>query len=96
MWAPLLSITFRLFGNAIAGYVIMKLIYWAFDQIIIGSISFAPLAMFVTPILHAYFDIFSGFIQTTVFTLLSMALIKNEVPENVDIEEFSKINEVKI
>ena len=96
MWAPLLSITFRLFGNAIAGYVIMKLIYWAFDQIIIGSISFAPLAMFVTPILHEYFDIFSGFIQTTVFTLLSMALIKNEVPENVDIEEFSKINEVKI
>lgn len=86
MWAPLLSITFRLFGNAIAGYVIMELIYWAFDQIAIGSLSLSPLAIFITPVLHAYFDVFSGFIQTTVFTLLSMALIKNEVPEDIQLE----------
>ncbi|MDD6302811.1 MAG: F0F1 ATP synthase subunit A [Bacillales bacterium] len=79
MWAPLLSLTFRLFGNAIAGYVIMNLFYWAFENIFTfaGGLTFAPI---ITPIFHAYFDVFSGFIQTTVFTLLSMALIKNEVP----------------
>lgn len=86
MWAPLLSLTFRLFGNAIAGFVIMKLVYWAFDQIIINSISLAPAAVLITPVLHAYFDVFSGFIQTTVFTLLSMALIKNEVPEEISVQ----------
>ena len=83
MWAPLLSLTFRLFGNAVAGYVIMRLIYWAFEEITIGVVSLAPAAALITPVLHAYFDVFSGFIQTTVFTLLSMALIKNEVPEDV-------------
>ena len=101
MWAPLLSITLRLFGNAIAGYVVLKLVYWAFDQIIIGVVSFAPAAVVVTPFLHAYFDIVSGFIQTMVYTLLSMALIKNEVPEDIvnklDKEyeqEVSRINKI--
>lgn len=83
MWAPLLSITLRLFGNAIAGYVVLSLVYWAFDNIKIGLISLAPAAVIVTPVLHAYFDVVSGFIQTMVYTLLSMALIKNEVPEDL-------------
>ena len=83
MWAPLLSISFRLFGNAVAGYVIMKLIYWAFTQISIASANLGPAAIVVTPVLHAYFDLFSGFIQTTVYLLLSMALVKNEVPDDV-------------
>lgn len=83
MWAPLLSITFRLFGNAVAGYVILKLVYWAFAEIKIGMVSLGPVAVVITPVLHAYFDLFSGFIQTTVYVLLSMALISNEVPEEV-------------
>ena len=40
----------------------------------------------VTPILHAYFDLFSGLIQTVVFLFLSMIFIANEGPE--DDEEF--------
>ena len=83
MWAPLLSITLRLFGNAIAGYVVLSLVYWAFDNIRIGLVSLAPAAVIVTPVLHVYFDIVSGFIQTMVYTLLSMALIRNEVPEDL-------------
>ena len=101
MWAPLLSITLRLFGNGIAGYVVLKLVYWAFDQITIGVVSLAPAAVVVTPFLHAYFDVVSGFIQTMVYTLLSMALIKNEVPEDIanklDKEydqEVSRINKI--
>lgn len=83
MWAPLLSISLRLFGNGIAGYVVLKLVYWAFENITIGVVSLAPAAVVVTPFLHAYFDIVSGFIQTMVYTLLSMALVKNEVPEDI-------------
>ena len=70
-------------GNGIAGYVVLKLVYWAFSQIQIGIVNLAPAAVVVTPVLHAYFDIVSGFIQTMVYTLLSMALIKNEVPEDI-------------
>ena len=101
MWAPLLSISLRLFGNGIAGYVVLKLVYWAFEQITIGVVSLAPAAVIVTPFLHAYFDIVSGFIQTMVYTLLSMALVRNEVPEDIGIkldkeyeQEVSRINKI--
>lgn len=92
MWAPLLSMTLRLFGNAFAGMVLMTLVYWAlqsFGAFIFaagpgGSIIFAP---FVTPVLHAYFDVFSGAIQTLVFMFLSMLFIAQEKPEEYKAEE---------
>lgn len=99
MWAPLLSLTMRLFGNALAGWTIMTLIYAvlkssgdAVINFIDGSILntggfIAPIA---TPILHAYFDLFSGLIQTTVFLFLSMIFISNEGPEEDDIEEIAE------
>ena len=98
MWAPLLSLTMRLFGNALAGWTIMTLIYSVFkasgdavitfvDNSVINAGGFiAPIA---TPILHAYFDFFSGLIQTTVFLFLSMIFISNEGPEEEEIEELS-------
>lgn len=98
MWAPLLSLTMRLFGNALAGWTIMTLIYSVFkasgdavitfiDNSVINTGGFiAPIA---TPILHAYFDFFSGLIQTTVFLFLSMIFISNEGPEEEEIEELS-------
>ncbi len=46
-------------------------------------------APIVTPILHAYFDLFSGLIQTVVFLFLSMIFIANEGPEDDDIQELS-------
>ena len=40
---------------------------------------------FVGPIiaapLHVYFDLFSGFIQTYIFIMLSAAFIGNKIPE---------------
>ena len=96
MWAPLLSLTMRLFGNALAGWTLMTLLYSAIGGIGDVVIEAAGQAMhvggfiapFVTPILHAYFDLFSGFIQTTVFLFLSMIFISNEGPED-DIDELS-------
>ncbi len=92
MWAPLLSLSFRLFGNAVAGYVIMKMVYWAFEPLTIAGGFISP-ASLIAPVLHAYFDVFSAYIQTTVFTLLSMALIKNEVPEDINTQKEKEYKE---
>ena len=39
------------------------------------------IAPFITPVLHAYFDLFSGLIQTTVFISLMTILTGQEIPE---------------
>lgn len=57
-----ISLSFRLFGNILGGVVIMTLLY----QVI-------PIG--VPAVLHAYFDVFSGLIQTFIFTMLSMVFI---------------------
>lgn len=90
MWAPLLSLSLRLFGNAVAGWTLMTLIYSALNglgTVVITAVGEnltvgAMVAPFITSILHAYFDLFSGFIQTTVFISLSAILIGQEVPED--------------
>lgn len=101
MWAPLLSMTLRMFGNAMSGFCIMSIVYFGLENIsdsIFGSLfignywanatgavvsgATGPAGIFIapiiTPILHMYFDIFSGFVQTTVFLLLTMIFILNE------------------
>ena len=97
MWAPLLSLTMRLFGNAISGWTLMTLVYWALEELsnLIVTLpkemaGFSVIAPFITPVLHAYFDIFSGFIQTTVFIFLTMIFVSQEGPEDVAIKELSK------
>lgn len=94
MWAPLLSMTLRLFGNALAGWTLMSIVYYALGNLSGMIFSFIDsawnqvfIAPIITPILHAYFDLFSGFIQTTIFIFLTMINIANEVPE--DLEEIS-------
>lgn len=94
MWAPLLSLTLRLFGNAFAGLVLMTIVYWAINSLSsviftfvnaeASSIFIAPI---LTPVLHAYFDLFSGAIQTLVFMFLSMLFVAQEKPEEDKVEE---------
>ncbi len=88
MWSILLSITLRLFGNALAGFVLMELIYDALESLSAMIFSSLPdwisgsfIAPFITPILHAYFDLFSGFIQTTIFLFLTAINVSMEAPE---------------
>lgn len=102
MWAPLLSMSLRMFGNAIAGYCLMGMIYYGTESLsyaIFNNASmmeitstnlnsptillFAPIA---TPIFHAYFDLFSGVIQTLVFTMLTMINVYQEQNDD-DVEE---------
>jgi len=90
MWAPLLSLTLRLFGNAIAGWALMSIIYYGLDNLanlIFGSFlaygwSSLFIAPIITPVLHAYFDLFSGLIQTVVFISLTTIFIGQEIPED--------------
>ena len=88
MWAPLLSLSLRLFGNAIAGFTIMTLLYGALEAASGALFSFIDsqwnqifIAPIATPILHAYFDLFSGVIQTLVFISLTMINIGLEGPQ---------------
>ena len=94
MWAPLLSMSFRLLGNAIAGMVLMNLIYGVLEMLstnIFGWMGVIP--PLITPVFHAYFDIFSGFIQTTVFCMLTMLLVAQEATPEED-EALPEVTEV--
>ena len=64
-----LSMSLRLFGNVLSGTVMMGLIYGLLPKL---------LQLFIWPVfgaLHAYFDVFSGAIQTYVFCMLTMTFI---------------------
>lgn len=64
------SLGLRLFGNVLSGTVIMALFYGLVPIFIkIG----------VPAVLHAYFDVFSGCIQTYVFCMLTMTYVKDKM-----------------
>lgn len=88
MWAPLLSLTLRMFGNAVVGWVLISLINWGLENAsamifatTVGGPSDLLLVPIVTPILHAYFDVFSTCIQTLVFTFLTALFVAQEKSE---------------
>ena len=61
-----ISLSFRLFGNMLAGLIMMSLIYAMFPIY----------AKFVIPAaLHAYFDVFAGVLQTYIFCTLSITFV---------------------
>lgn len=66
-----ISLSLRLFANVLSGTIIMALIYSLLSSI----------AYFWPGVLHAYFDVFSGCIQTYVFCMLTMTYISNAIGE---------------
>lgn len=82
--APLVSLSVRLFGNVVAGATIMSMLYaftgWISSFIpLIGNFNF--FAVIVAPVLHLYFDLFSGFLQTFIFISLTIIFIGVETPQ---------------
>ncbi len=82
--APLISMSMRLFGNITSGGTIMTLIYvftqWLSSWFpVIGGFNF--IGVVFAPILHFYFDVFSGFIQTYIFIMLTTIFVGNELPQ---------------
>ena len=74
IWAPInvisdfavpISLSLRLFANILSGTAIMALIYSLLSKV----------AIIWPAVLHVYFDLFSGAIQTYVFCMLTMTYI---------------------
>ena len=86
MWAPLLSLSIRLFGNATSGWLIMTLLNTALSSLgamLFGSVAGTLVGIGVgTPLFHAYFDIVSALIQSLVFMYLTALLCAQERPED--------------
>ena len=79
--STLLSLSMRLFGNIIAGSILMSIIYQLFGYIsaqipIIGQ--FNIVSVLIAPALHFYFDLFAGAMQAYVFTVLTISFIGKE------------------
>ncbi|AGR40748.1 F0F1 ATP synthase subunit A [Spiroplasma taiwanense] len=90
-FVPLISISFRLFGNILGGSIILGLLYAALinfqGNIFDGNRTttawedqyhywWAGLNIFTVismPVLHLYFDLFDGTIQSIVFSMLTLS-----------------------
>lgn len=80
IWAPInligyvavpVSLSLRLFANVLSGVVMMALVYGLLQVIAIGW----------PAVLHVYFDLFSGAIQTYVFCMLTMTYLADAIGE---------------
>jgi F-type H+-transporting ATPase subunit a len=79
--APLISISFRLWGNIFAGSLIIGMVLSATSSAVDSMLPFKFFdffGLFALLPLHLYFDILSGVIQTLVFCLLTMVYWKME------------------
>jgi|LAHS01.1.fsa_nt_gb F-type H+-transporting ATPase subunit a len=104
MWAPLLSLSLRLFGNALSGFALMYIDYY-FLELAATAILRVPITMplntpaeiwlapFITSWLHLYFDLFSGVIQTLVFISLTMIWVSQEDPDEEAAEESASLKQ---
>lgn len=90
-FSTMASMALRLFGNITCGGIMMQLIYMGaqfMSNAIAGLFGASGnvlnfMAPVIAPLLHAYFDLFAGFIQTLVFVTLTIVLIGNDMPEEV-------------
>jgi F-type H+-transporting ATPase subunit a len=90
-FSTMISMSLRLFGNILCGGIMMQLVYSAcqkLSNLILGWVTtsgtvFNFMAPILAPLLHAYFDLFSGFIQTLVFVTLTVVLVGNDIPEEI-------------
>ncbi|MBQ9765909.1 MAG: F0F1 ATP synthase subunit A [Lachnospiraceae bacterium] len=67
-----LSLSLRLFGNVLSGTVLMGLLYGLVPVLV---------RLGVPAVLHVYFDLFSGAIQTYVFCMLTMVYVNDKIAD---------------
>lgn len=71
-FATPVSLSLRLFGNVMAGTIMLALYYGMLPVLV---------TVVIPSFLHAYLDLFSGAIQAYVFCMLSMTFIYQKMPE---------------
>ena len=88
MWTPIISTSLRMFGNALAGSVVIGLVDWALRKASLSMLSGMPnnsgqvfLAPIPIAVFNLYFSLFSGFVQTLVFASLNAVWIGQELPQ---------------
>ena len=91
------SLAFRHFGNVAGGGVLTSLIYAALaglNNVVFSSMSEGLKAVFPTifqigipAVLSIYFDLFSGFVQALVFSLLTMVYVGGACPPPEELPE---------
>ena len=91
MWAPLLSLSLRLFGNAVVGTILLTLVNVGIKNLgdmlftfMAAEPKYIALSSVMTPLLHAYFDAFGALIQALVFVYLTTLLVAHEKPDDYD------------
>lgn len=97
-FSPLISISFRIFGNILGGAVLIYVIYWFTESIwskipFIGQVNL--LGMVVAPVFHLYFDAFGAIIQAYVFALLTSIYWTQEVNEGIEIKKHKMEKRIK-
>ena len=84
-FAPLISLSYRLLGNALSGMIILSLVYWTTENLtnlLLGVPGLNLIGPLITPFLHAYFDVFGAMIQTLVFVFLTALFVAQEAPRD--------------
>jgi F-type H+-transporting ATPase subunit a len=81
--STLLSLSLRLFGNILSGGILMSVIYQMLGSIskmipLIGNLN--VVGIIIAPVLHFYFDLFSGVMQAYIFITLTISFIGKELP----------------
>lgn len=69
-----ISLGFRLFGNITGGLVIMSLLYGALGSIQVFGFAIGSLIP-IPALLHIYFDLFAGILQSFIFSMLTMVFV---------------------
>ncbi|MDE6289170.1 MAG: F0F1 ATP synthase subunit A [Ureaplasma sp.] len=99
-FTPIISLTFRLWGNIAAGAVIYSIVWWVLGEILpqypgVSIILIGGFIMF--PLLLSYFTLFTGIIQGFVFTILAVTYWGNEIKEGIEyFEEVKHKKEQKL
>ncbi|ENY68634.1 ATP synthase A chain [Metamycoplasma auris 15026] len=103
-YSPIISLTFRLYGNIIGGVVLASLTTMFLNNIwakIIGvpvtsdATTFNPFGILVIPAFNLYFDIFAGMIQAFVFVVLTMSYWSQAAEVDVKEKHKKKIRDWK-
>lgn len=98
-FVPLISLSFRLFGNILGGSIIMGLLYQLLGFVwgkipYIGPVDL--LAGLVVPWFSMYFDLFDGTIQAFIFTILTLVYWKLQISEHETDREYNEKDYVRI
>ena len=77
------SMSIRHFGNVASGIVITQLLYFALTGLshAVGLSVFPVFTIGIPAVLSVYFDLFTGFMQAFIFTMLTMANVGAAYPE---------------